>query len=1189
MKNSRLIILLLLGGACCLNLVGKRPKSLSEGLRPASEKTRSEVSIAVPKPPRNLKVVQKDDTVYCIATTQGPGGWQMPLARLTKEQAEKMTFSVRLSNVNKKGHYGRLECLGYGLRPVPYNFQFGIFERMPDSLVNEAYTDVQCSRIDMLSDAEGENVTEIRYYDPENKPIIYEVLQQHPELPKVWLTHFYSPVGLPVEMLKNGIEPWTYYSEDRKSVEGFFVGPSGLVSDKNGEYGVRETFDFAEGYRDKTFLDHRREPMIGGSGYATERQYYGPEMDLDSIVYLDTEGNKMEVGFNLANPSLEGVAKRVMRYNERHQLTEELRLDKSGSPADKGAWPSRIVHKYDKWWNRTGVSGTKSDGTPALLYGEACSSWWATMDSLGNSLEYHQFGPNGQPANLPGYVSSLYAKYDPSGRETAYRYYEVVDGKEKLMSSKEHGKAEDVYKYSDGSRKTEKRDNKGRILSSIIVDTLGQLDSSVSNPKSEYIYEKDKAGNITTINNDYDYRGQLSAVYITDSLTHVVNFKRFDANGNLINHYGRQYDENWDAMKHYDMLNSFDQRVRRGDIEMPQFLRLTFDRTINGDYYNMRAVDEFGETDYMVYSDWDISIGKDMNTSGDRPFFNSDEDGKRIDDMREQKRKTPKYMSIEVLDSTAYRLGLKDNDLILGYGETYRPNTTVSENDFISDWVIASTFNADKPKEITVFRIESTAPEKCRILTLPLPEGTIRDLGFTAHLTYKTRRQQKRIDAAGGVPSGGREEWRDYEAVVSMPRMFLQDRDMPYVQAVGTPAMLVGAEVMEMPHIRWIHGDDLSKLGSILSLNDSPMGAPFHLRQRYFNGKECIDVLGNNSDTYLSLRNIGTNIDSTQNSRMSELAKDFTPGAAIEFEDSMRGLAGEQLYVNGFYDEVLPLLEAGAERGERLSTRYLMVYYKYRKNDPTKAAEYARHAAELYEAMDSMEISDKEELANLYSQYDPEKAGGYLGRCIREIEISEDSPLEDRFIAFRNMDKYFKSIMLYCDEGSEAYIDGAIYAGLKAGEIGLKDSIIVEDYLSKAAMYGRLKAEHADATQEYYYRLANCTEHGEQFPRMMKEFMADKVGVFRVIEEPGRKAYDMGMRGEYTIIRFGDWDILSDEYWHVANRRLRDQNKRVVLLSDKGEIIDMEVDGLLGASFELKSLKPKERAKILKLIERYKK
>lgn len=106
-KNIALIVLGLAVGASCF---ADSPKGLLESLRPAKPGVTAR-KITPPRPPRNIIIVEKDDTIYCVSTISYKN-WQIPLDTVPKEDAEDYPFIIRLSNRNKRGHYCRIEMLG---------------------------------------------------------------------------------------------------------------------------------------------------------------------------------------------------------------------------------------------------------------------------------------------------------------------------------------------------------------------------------------------------------------------------------------------------------------------------------------------------------------------------------------------------------------------------------------------------------------------------------------------------------------------------------------------------------------------------------------------------------------------------------------------------------------------------------------------------------------------------------------------------------------------------------------------------------------------------------------------------------------------------------------------------------------------------------------------------------------------
>lgn len=1173
--------------------MAERRKGLAESLRPGRAlPTRK---IAPPLPPRNLVVVERDDTIWCTRTLS-VGSWQIPLDTVPAQDAAEYPFVVRMSNKNKKGHFGRIEVFRKGLVPTVYEGSMSILENTPDSLHSENLPSLSIHRIDIMSDSEGEMSIQERYYDTENNLLFYINSVCAGTDPLAYVETCYQPSGVPFNLAKTpygkNIKPAAFYDETRTTKICVLWDGNKFIPSKNGAYKRVINFDPEKRVETTVYVDEDNNIMSGKNGYAKMRTFYSPTMVPDSIVYYDTEGNAIEVPDNELEPEYSGVSKRVFRFDDYRQMTSQSYYGLHDKPVESGRGTHITRYGYDEYGNRTLVEAFGLDGKPALCDNNDWSKWTAVMDSVGNILEYHQYDAMMRPVSKDGEYSSFYNTYAANGERTSLRNY-VADekGTEKLSFSYELTPEGSETHFSDGGRKFIKNDSKGRMLEERIVDEKGGLFAGLEVPLETREYIDGPDGNVKSIQKYYNDRGVLANVFTADSTARERIWYAYDEKGRKTDANIQWYDEGWNNVVWQGPINGFDVPTRICTPSSPLCYRVNVDKTLTGDYYNLQAVDEFGEADYMVYEDWSVSHANASNTDPKHTYHPVDWQDNEIESLDKFKRTTPKYMSIEVVDSTAYSLGLRDNDIILHYGERYYPAAQFGDGDFLAEWTVEEVFCTPVEKNISVFRIDSTEPEKCSIRTFKLPAGTTKDLGFLTHLTYKTPKQEARILAtmkAAGFDLLDVEHSIDANSVVAaFPQMSLSFSNYGYGEAIGTPAILISAYIEEMPEMRWREGMDYDELDKVFNLIQPSSHSGFNARLHYFDGKEVKDIRMNaENNPSTSLRQAVRSVDYERASKIKAALKGVKYEKRATLREGTELASALTLYNNGMYKEASKIFDALAERGDSVAPAYSAMIYQNglgTKRDMKKARHFAALGISAMERISSPTKDEVVALARLYAVEDSVKAASYL-----RDKIFDYNPSDDFFEAYDYVNTLHEYIKEYEKVARDIALDGEVYAAYHLYMKDLRYTTLIEQYMKPLYVSGHLKAPKIDMTEPFYKLLYDAIryypDYAEEYHRLLDDFLSDKVFTYVVIEKDGRAAYDRGMRGEYILLRHNDWTMLSNESWFAKDQKTDSDHQHLVLLTPEGEIIEEEFDGKIGIQMRLKTVGKEERERVISLL-----
>ena len=847
------IIFILLGGTIMAN----RPRPISESLRSAPTHQEPKEKVKT----RKRVVTIKDDTIYC-RTFRDCMGWPMPIDTIKNKAAKKAGNVIRLSNRNKAGHFCRLEFLGLDFSPRGDFYTPGILEFYPDSMKHPTAASMEISRVDFLSNSSGDRVLEERYYDINNQLLMYTVRHTVKYNPLTVDELYFQASGLGMPLIKTQdstvqIQRIVVYPDSNTNISRIHQGPW-PVFHPDGAFMIKQTFNPADKSSCMQYLDYYMNPMIATNGVAGEIDYYGKDGLLDSAIFIDTDGKPLEARIDCENPEYGNTYKTIVSYNKLGMMESMSRFRLNGEPAEGRNGTHRLITKYDSVGRPVSLQAFDRCGAPSLFDDTNWASQEFKYDSCGNAIEYHLTGPKGEPiANGEG-ISSFYRTYNQSELLASLEYGPDNDGKEHLIGRMEVLPDSIVTYFDNGVRYVVCYDSLRRPVSARYISETGVLDQSQTPAYSSYSYPDSYGSSTCTFIREFDARGNLQALSAVDSSKCTNLVQSFDSTGMLKESRIEQASKDWKAVEELKSVNRYGVPCRRESPDKTSSLRMTYKQTLTGEMYDIRGIDEFGEDDYMVF--YGIPAVHVFHNS---PLYNSsiwlDEDKNPVDSSTIER--LPKYMSIEVTDSSAYNLGVKDNDLILTYGPDYAVTHNMRLEEAYSGWTVAETTLADEDKEMTVFRIDSVSPEKCFIRTISLPKGRTKDLGFVSHLTYKTRKQEERIRRTT-VGSNIFKAKTDRDSLVQIFTLNYKSADIVDTAGLGAQesghGILLKAEFSKLPDWSWTIGDKEDEFFPMLStafhINQSYPNAGIQCRYTVFDGKHILqftDSLKNENEIFV--------------------------------------------------------------------------------------------------------------------------------------------------------------------------------------------------------------------------------------------------------------------------------------------------------------------------------------------------
>ena len=810
----------------------------------------------------NVSSKRKDnlpDTVYSFSTTK-QHGWRDPLGILTKEQVSHRNFSYRFTHRNAQGHWGKVELIdGYG-NYTTGNMSLYILKLSAidtDTLANKDWAEkVETACIfEYIADPTGENLIQERVYDKDKNVIcIYSrtPIGKDETGRQQYIGSYKDCYGLPAEMRRDTTNTYTYgtlvmLTEDkwgndsvieymdakgRKKVNSDSADVEVYVYDKVG----RSTLQYS--------CDSLGKPMIDNWGNCGLKYTWNKDHTCASVTYLDAELKPMRMPVLRSDTYQRGVITILYEYDEFKRQTG-LRFVDSGGKADLnyyGAHKNVVTfnekgHTLEsRWYDRNGnLAPYGKSGAAVIKY---------TYTTDGKTQDVYFLDKDEKPNSTPGYLCHRHYNYDADGTRILTEEYSIENGEEELSSKSGYEKfANYTLNWDYSSFRVDSLDNQGRTFYSgwFYYDGQPRTSGGRACERTTYIDEGSKT---TIVETEYDVNGNpteedgvFKTINVVDSMNWTKTIIKYDLQGNVIDSYILEFDKDFThRLAEYDS-NAFGVKTRCGLIGTRMYKGL-YPKTPKGDSSSYIGKDEFDEPDYKESSN-DFYYYKRV-TKG--LYVRYDEDNNEITDRSKFKNQLPKAMTIEVTDSSAYRLGLRDNDLILLYGDYYNDlEQSLSVYEFRSDWSIHAVLDAQQTRRMVVFRIEDAKTNQYGLVEIKGLKGTPSELGFNTHIRYLTAKQKSRImqaihDNEGSdhpyIASSDKHntKWQGNNYVVfAYPNLFGGDRNKPYSKQIKDPAVLM-ATCLSKRNMSWLLPDGESgSLNTIFNLRKKDLPVDYFL------------------------------------------------------------------------------------------------------------------------------------------------------------------------------------------------------------------------------------------------------------------------------------------------------------------------------------------------------------------------
>lgn len=765
MRTVFLSLLLLLCGVS-LNAQSIRSiRSEKKGIRDDISVRKRKPTATKSQPPRmeveTKKVEQnaKSDTVYCFQTKK-QYGWFAPVGIISKDVASHRNLSFRFTHKNAQGNWCKMELIdGYGNYTTggisPYILKVTSAES--DSLADKEWVGkIKTSCIfEFIADPTGKNVIQERAYD-KNKNIIYTYsrtpIGKNENGRNQFVGSYRDFYGLPAEMRKDTTNTYTYgtlvmLTEDVWGNDSIveYMDAKG-VKKLNSDSVAMEVFvcDKDGNLLKQQSCDSRGNLVIDNWGNCGIEFTVNDKHLTTSATYMNDKWKPMRMPMRreVSSSFAHNTIKQIYKYDKYYRQIETSFHLYDDSPDQNVNGAHKQVWTFDDYGNTTNMAFYDLQNKLINGQNDGMAIYKATYNKAGKPLNRYWFNKD----------SILYYKenieYDVKGEQLLCKGYVVKEGKDSLAYLM--GRIGNVvYDYWGNQTFTDSLDNKGRDFKKVWYGADGKLNKNGmayqiftykdSNQKTYYSI-RNYDSNHKLYNDEY---GVAQYNHLVDSIRKTDKRMDYNNKGEIVQSLAFKYDDKFNIIGEYDM-NKFGVFCRAGGTSGVRHFYAAAPYSRSGkSFTSLIAKDEFYEPDYVDTNSGLLYYYQRLSSKGSNAFY--DEDSHKINDFEELRNRLPKVVTIEIVDSIAYTLGLKDNDIILQYGDfCVNLDSILSDNDFKARWSLLSVLQANESKDMIVFRVDPVTLQY-NLVEIKDLKGYNSTLGFITHIRYLTRKQKERI------------------------------------------------------------------------------------------------------------------------------------------------------------------------------------------------------------------------------------------------------------------------------------------------------------------------------------------------------------------------------------------------------------------------------------------------------------
>lgn len=1194
------------------------------------------------------------DTVYSASMVKR-WGWMEPLHLISRAEARHRSVVYRFTNRNAAGHWQRLDCIdGYG-RPntgqfMTYLVRNGEADEFKDENWNEK-VQLTCG-FDMVADASGREVLQERAYDAEGN-LVY-VFSRTKVADRKYICAYMDGTGLPAEMRTN--EGYTY-----GTLASLWENANGYVcrsSFVDAEGRAKPNHDLADcsryiydangqntGYWSIRQDGTRVIDVCGNSGMEQEFDAWGNEV---KVTVMDDQWKPMTyVTPNDPSNILNGVTVLMRDYDKHGLPTRFWFTDAAGHRTTNASGIYERRFRYNDRGMQTELCDYGRNGRPITSsnLGKGVACYRMEYDSVGNLTDVWFLDSLLQLCSEEDGLCHKQYKYDNLGKQTWYAEYRMQDGQTIQTYSEQKTDSADLYSFSDGTYRADIYDKQGRkTLYSYFDNDVNPLDNDDGYAFNTYEYTPtvDADGRVIgmTVTDTY-YDKDTTEVFVDnyskqvqydDSLHHTTSIQRY-AFDTPYEMYRLLFDSKFETRLGQQNVDAFGNVCRGAGTSAMCYYTGLLKTTPGGNTNAIIGRDEWGEADYMYNQSGEVCCYNVMR----KPYgdYYYDEDNHLITDFQALRDRLPKFMSVEVTDTTAnaYVSGLRSNDLVLRYGFFEQPDTIMGEEAYKGNWAAKSCLAARWRKRTEVLRFHT---ETCTysMHRMTLDEGTQKDLGVKFHCIYRTRRQMQHIHQALdslaqidtlAVPlyrQSIHENVAKQEAdsmVMLLPCTFTPNSFNQYSRRYKVPAIMLGAEMdVDGTKLKWEHGNELARLQQLFTVyQDSAKVYPLSIW--FSTDAKRVDSLCINTSIQETL--VSTPLRAKD--WVERVEKMYTMWRRPETVDSLLCHADrewlDEVYSQGEYfksndcdDLARTVFSALAKRKYDQSYSYMTALLLSQDLDSASVLREAKRWNRK-----AMRADDYWGLIQLGNWY---RKKGDVPAAIRQYELLTQKTKDYRQRAYAVLDECYKQTRdsvgrlrnsLYWNEMNKdkdlvvdimqiarAYEEREprLVADVYANMAYIMENVYDESELAYNILQavrrlrGDLKCYDRDYSMTEVVSLIGASNADYSYQEQVDRYLDDKLRVLHFTKDNAKayaKAKDLGLHGDYFLLQldqFEQTDLNALRLWQQAP-----VIRRPSLYLVKGrKVMRVDYDRELTANSTFETLKPSRRAAVIRQFQEWK-
>ena len=764
-------------------------------------------------------MVVSEDTIYCIVTKK-QHGWFSPMDTISKDVIDKVNH-IRFTKKNAAGHWLRMETIdthGNYRKGVfaPYILKLGSAES--DSKAKKEWIEKLNTACiyEFVADYKGETIVQERAYD-ENMNIIY-TFSRVAIGNNQYNCSYKDSYGLPAEMRSD--EGCTYgtlvrITEDMWGNDSIiqYIDAKGKPKLNSDSVAMEVYICDKEGHVKKQQSRNLDGTLAIDNWGNCGIEYHWYENRISKATYMDDNWRPMRMPALRGAEGREGVMTVNYLYDEFGRQTVEFYTDSLGKLDTNILGTHKIVYEYNDNGDLLKMSGYDLFSNLSPIYNSGTAVQLFTYDKQGRIVEGIFLDKHHNPNPTAGYLSKIVHRYNKQGNEILTEQYFIESGEEKLYYKKEECPYVIYTQWNDGSYRVDSLDYNKRTTYVGFYDAQGNLKMNGERAYETYTYlDEDKK--CTSIEIDYDLlsnktdvNGICKTINVFDSINWTQSKWRYDKNDNLKETFIFQFDSGFNKLlSEYD-ANKYGVISRSGGTASVRHYVGGIVYSQKGEFASLVGRDEFDEPDYITSNYTTYYYNKSFPNSKSKYY---DEENNEVKDEEELRDRLPKVMTIEIIDSAAYKLGLRDNDVIILYGD-YAVDINALDSicpsyyQFRRDWSVRSILDAKKEKRMVVYRIDNPQKGEFGLIEIKGLVGTPSEIGFIPHIRYLTKKQLHRIQNSVNNSINAEmplllksdlrksEESGENHIVIAYTEMYRSVRDKLYATQITDPAILLGA------------------------------------------------------------------------------------------------------------------------------------------------------------------------------------------------------------------------------------------------------------------------------------------------------------------------------------------------------------------------------------------------------------